>query len=75
MIANRKEMYSHNGNDYRFSLKNVIRKGISISFAIFTMSTLLMASTVAFAANSTSSTANFGATKVNNNNVVQKQEQ
>jgi nitrite reductase (NO-forming) len=75
MIANRKEMYSHNGNDHRFSLKNVIRKGISISFAIFTMSTLLMASTVAFAANSTSSTANFGATKVNNNNVVQKQEQ
>jgi len=75
-LFSKKEIRS-NDNGYFYLSKKAIttRKVISISFALFTICILLIASTVAFGASSTGSNNNTisGVIGNNNNNSVQKQ--
>jgi nitrite reductase (NO-forming) len=74
MITNRKEM----GNDnYCFSSKKVIRKAISVTLAIFLMSTLLIPGTIALAAISTgssSTTLRANSNNTHNDNLLKQQQ-
>ena len=75
MIPIREDTINRKKGYYFFSSKKVIRKATSISFAMFTMSILLMASTVALAATSADSSGSFNTTSIYNNTVLQKQPQ
>ena len=75
MIPIREEIINRKKGFYFFSSKKVIGKATSISFAMFTISILLMASTVALAATSIGSNGSFNTISINNNTVLQKQPQ